>query len=83
MVIRLHPHAKERLLERGASEQEVIKTVEEGEIFSAKYGRTGFRRNFSFEGIWRGKYYTTKQIEAFAVKDDKDFIVITIITRYF
>lgn len=83
MAIRLHPHAKERLLERGASEQEVIKTVEEGESFPAKYGRTGFRRNFSFEGIWRGKYYTTKQIEVFAVKEYKDFIVITLITRYF
>lgn len=83
MVIRLHPHAKERLLERGASEQEVIKTVEEGETFSAKYGRTGFRRNFSFEGIWRGKYYTTKQIEVFAVKEHTELIVITLITRYF
>ena len=58
-------------------------TVEEGESFPAKYGRIGFRRNFSFEGVWRGKYYAIKQIEAFAVKDDKDFIVITILTRYF
>lgn len=82
-MVRFHPHAKERLIERGASEQEVIMTVEEGEHFPAKYGRIGFRRNFSFEGVWRGKYYATKQIEAFAVKDDKDFIVITIITRYF
>lgn len=82
-MIRVHPPAKERLIDRGAREQEVIMTVEEGESFSAKYGRVGFRRNFSFEGIWRGKYYATKQIEAFAVKDDKDFLVITIITRYF
>ncbi len=82
-MVRLHPHAKERLSERGASEQEVISTVESGETFPAKYGRTGFRRNFSFGGTWQGKYYETKQIEAYAVKEVNDWIVITIITRYF
>lgn len=82
-MVRLHPHAKERLNERGASEQEVISTVETGETFPAKYGRTGFRRNFSFDGTWRGKHYTTKQVEAYAVKEDNDWLVITIVTRYF
>jgi hypothetical protein len=33
--------------------------------------------------MWRGKHYTTKQIEAFAVKEDEGWLVITIITRYF
>jgi hypothetical protein len=51
-MVRLHPHAKERLIERGATENEVIATVKEGETFPAKYGRTGFRRNFSFNGKW-------------------------------
>ncbi len=82
-MVRLHPHAKKRLNERGASEQEVISTVETGETFPAKYGRTGFRRNFSFDGTWRGKHYTTKQVEAYAVKEDNDWLVITIVTRYF
>ncbi|MEK6527486.1 MAG: DUF4258 domain-containing protein [Nitrospirota bacterium] len=82
-MVRLHQHARERLTERGASETEVIRTVEKGESFSAKYGRTGFRRNFSFNGVWRGKHYATKQIEAYAVKDGNDWVVITILTRYF
>lgn len=81
-MVKLHPHAQERLRERGASD-EVIATVEEGEIFPAKYGRTGFRRNFSFNGIWRGKHYATKQVETYAVKEGKDWLVITIVTRYF
>ena len=46
-MVRLHPHAQDRLLERGASKEEVVATVEGGESFPAKYGRTGFRRNFS------------------------------------
>ena len=82
-MVKLHPHAKERLIERGATEQEVIATVERGETLSAKFGRTGFRRNFSFNGTWRGRHYSNKQVEAYAVKEDDDWIVITVITRYF
>jgi len=82
-MIKLHPHAKERLVERGAAEQEVIATVERGETLPAKFGRTGFRRNFSFNGTWRGRHYSTKQVEAYAVTEDDDWIVITVITRYF
>jgi len=82
-MIKLHPHAKERLSERGATVEEVVLTVEHGEVFGAKYGRTGFRRNFAFNGLWRGKRYAMKQIEAFAVKEDADWLVITIVTRFF
>jgi hypothetical protein len=82
-MVRLHPHAKERLIERGATENEVIATVKEGETFPAKYGRTGFRRNFSFNGRWREKQYATKQIEAYAVREGNDWLVITVIIRYF
>lgn len=82
-MVRLHPHARERLIERGANEEEIIATVEKGEMFPAKFGRAGFRRNFAYQGKWRGKDYQTKQIEAYAVKENEDWIVITIITRYF
>ena len=82
-MIKLHPHAQDRLLERGATTAEVTETVERGESFPAKYGRTGFRRNFTYNNTWRGKQYATKQIEAYAVKEDKDWLVITIVTRYF
>jgi len=60
MAIKLHPHAKARAVERGTIESEVIATVEEGECFPAKYGRTGFRRNFPFNGIWRGKHFLVR-----------------------
>jgi hypothetical protein len=82
-MIKFHLHAQERLLERGATEEEVVATVEKGEAFPAKFGRTGFRRNFFFNDIWRGRHYTTKQVEAYAVQDGNDWLVITVITRYF
>jgi len=83
MAICFHPHAKERMRERGATEDEVIATVEQGEQIPAKFGRSGFRRNFVFNREWRGKYYRNKQVEVYAVKEGADWIVITIITRYF
>jgi hypothetical protein len=80
--VRLHPHAIGRLYERGTTEVEVIATVRAGESFPAKFGRTGFRRNFAFDGQWRGRYYATKQIEAFAVQED-GWLVITVIVKFF
>lgn len=83
MDVRLHSHAQERARERGASEHEVKARVLQGEQFPAQFGRTGFRRNFSFDGEWRGKHYATKQVEAFAVQEGPEWLVITVVTRYF
>ena len=83
MIVHFHPHALDRMTERGVTEDEVKATVEQGEKFPAKFGRTGFRRNFVFEDEWRGRYYRTKQVEAYAVREDSDWLVITVITRYF
>jgi hypothetical protein len=84
MKIRFHPHALERIKERGATEEEARSTVESGEKFPAKFGRVGFRRNFPFDQQWRGRSFSTKQIEVFAVEESpQDWLVITVITRYF
>jgi hypothetical protein len=83
MKVTLHPHAKERLAERGATESEVIATVTQGEQLPAKFGRTGFRRNFPYQKRWRGRFYTTKQILAFADQVADGWLVITVIVRYF
>ncbi|MGA7878127.1 MAG: hypothetical protein WCA08_20880 [Desulfoferrobacter sp.] len=83
MAVRLHPHARERIKERGATEDEVTATVEYGERFPARFGRTGFRRNFPFQAEWLGRQYSTKQVEAYAVQEGSDWLVITVITRYF
>jgi len=82
LPVRLHPHAVDRAAERGATEQEVVQTVQCGERFPAGHGRTGFRRNFAFNGQWRGREYATKQVEAYAVRED-GWLVITVIARFF
>jgi hypothetical protein len=62
----VHSHALSRMLERGASEDEVAATIREGGRFAAKFDRDGLRRNFSFGSLWRGRRYHMKQVEVFA-----------------
>lgn len=83
MLVRFHPNALERMEERGTTKEQVTIVVKDGERFPARFGRTGFRRNFPFDNNWRDKYYRTKQVEAYAVQEGTDWLVITIITRYF
>jgi hypothetical protein len=81
--MKLHEHARARMLERGASEGEVLATFIEGERFPAKFGRQGFRRNFQYDRTWRGRRYTMKQVEVLAVPESDDWLVITVIVKYF
>jgi hypothetical protein len=55
----------------------------DGECFAARLNRIGFRRDFPFGGLWRGRQYATKQVEAIAVEERGDWLVIIVITRYF
>ena len=77
------PHSKSRMRERGATEKEIKLTVETGEKFTAKFGRTGFRRNFIFNKNWLGKFYKMKQLEVYTVKEGEDLIILTVIVKYF
>lgn len=81
--MKLHAHAVARMRERGASEIEVASTVAEGERILAKFGRSGFRRNFVFDGLWRGRPYHMKQAEVYATWEDGDWLVISLLVKYF
>ena len=69
--------------ERGATEQEIEATLRDGERFPAKFGREGFRRNFRFGGSWRGHNYAMKQVELFAIYEADDWLVISLVVKYF
>jgi len=83
MSVRFHPHALERLSERGATEGDVGATVESGEQFAARFGRTRFRKSFPYDSTWQGRFYAMKEIEAIAVQQGEDWLVITVLTRYY
>jgi len=61
----------------------VAAAIESGERFPAKFGRTGFRRNFAFGREWLGRHYSTKQVETYAVEEVEGWLVITVLVKYF
>lgn len=69
--------------ERGATENEVRTAISKGEKFPAKFGRTGFRHSFPFESNRNGKFFRIKQVEVYGVDEERDFIVITVVVKYF
>ncbi len=69
--------------DRGAVESEILRTVEGGESFPAKHGRTGFRRNFPGKWTRGGREFDTKQLEVYAVRENDDWLVITVIVKFF
>jgi len=83
MIVRIHPHARLRLIERGATEDEVVETVLLGEAFPAKFERSGFRRNFEYNSEWRSHTYANKQVEAICVPENDDWLVITVMVKFF
>ena len=52
--IELSPHAREKMLDRGASDAEVEVAIQAGDSEPARKGRLMFRRNFPFNRDWRG-----------------------------
>jgi hypothetical protein len=69
MKVRFHLHDLDLTQERGASKQEMISTINDGEQFPVKFGPTCFSHNSIFNSMWRGVYYKANQVEAYAVQD--------------
>ncbi len=61
--------------ERGATESEVLATVETGERFPAPWGRTGFRKRFRATAGRRGR----REVSVYAETQDKTWLVVTVV----
>jgi hypothetical protein len=83
MKIAIHPHAAQRMRERGATAAQVRQTVSSGHPTPAKFGRIRFHHVFPFDRMWNGKRYARRQIDALAVKMRDGWLVVTIIVKYF
>jgi hypothetical protein len=68
--------------ERGATPAEVRSTIRTGSRNSAKLSRTVFHQTFAVSGTWRGRAYSEKEIEVYAVGRGKKWLAITVIVKY-
>ena len=71
------------MAERGAFEVEVIETIRTGEQVPAKLGRQGFRKNFEYNQVCRGRTFAIKQVLAIVTVEIDAIVVVTIYTFYF
>jgi hypothetical protein len=76
-------HAREQMVERGASEDEVIETIRTGERVPAKRGRQGYRKNLQYNRLWSERTYAIKQVLAIVAEEPDTLVVVTVYTFYF
>lgn len=76
-------HAKEQLIFRGTTEQEIIEAIRTCPWEPAELGRLQCKKEFPYENIWNKKYYKTKQVRPIFVEEETEIVVITIYTYYF
>jgi hypothetical protein len=76
-------HAQDKMLDRGASENEVRAAIRTGSAEPARKGRTLFRKNFAFNSQWRGKHYAVKQVVPVVAEEVDRLVVITVFVYYF
>ena len=81
--IRLSGHAKEQLLYRAVTEEEIIETILSSEWHPAELGRLECKKDFLYEKEWNKKYYKTKQVRPIFAEAETELIVITVYSYFF
>lgn len=81
--IEFSDHAREKMADRGASEEEVMIAIRMGHPEPARKGRVMFRKNFSYHALWRGKYYRVKQVAPVVAEESDRLVVVTVFVFYF
>jgi len=82
MKIKFIEHAKERMIERGASEEEVKKVLFFGTDITAKKGRKAKEMIFPYEEKWIGRVYPQKKIVVVYKEEKDEALVITVKVFY-
>ena len=81
--VEFSPHAREKMRDRGALENEVQAAILTGKPEPARKGRTMFRKNFAFNARWRGKQYAVKQVVPVVAEEADRLVVVTVFVHYF
>jgi hypothetical protein len=81
-AIRLSIHARVRMQQRGATEEEVMETIQTAPWQDAERGRHECRKDFPFNREWNGKVHATKQIRPIFVEGAREILVVTVYVYY-
>ena len=77
--IEFSSHAWEKMVDRGASVDEVHAAIRTGNAELGRKGRVLFRKNFAFNGLWREKHYALKQVSPIVAEEVDRLVVVTVL----
>lgn len=77
-LIKFSQHALDNMGDRGASKEDIELAIRTGECFPAKKGRLCFRKNFSYNAMWKGKFYQVKQVMPIVAEEPERLVVVTV-----
>ena len=80
--IRFSGHAKEQIVFRGTTEEEVVKTIMNSTWQPAELGRLECKKDFPYEKEWNKIYYKTKQVRPIFVEEN-EISVVTVYTYFY
>ena len=81
--IRLSGHARQQLVSRGATEQEVVDSIRTVAWQPAVRDRLECRKNFPFNAQWNGVHYASKQVRPIFADEPDEIVVVTVYVYYF
>lgn len=82
MNLKLIDHARERAIQRGTTEEEIVKVITDGKEVQAKQDRKAKEKVFTYGKEWLGEYYPHKKVVAIYKEENGDIIVITVKVFY-
>lgn len=83
MSVSFIEHARDKMEERGISEEEVLTVLTEGNPASARHGRQARAMVFPYNREWMGSFYPQKRaVVIYQLEDGDNITVITVISQY-
>jgi len=76
-------HARTRMQERGAREEDVREAIRIGQREPAQRGLVQYRLNLEFKRGWDGRYYGVQQVVPVVAEEKTRLVVVTVYTFYF
>lgn len=76
-------HARKRMQERGAREEDVREAIRLGQRESAQRELILYRLNLEFRREWDGRYYRVQQVVPVVAEEANRIVVVTVYTFYF
>ena len=79
----LSGHARDQLVFRGATEEEIAIAIRSESWNSAEQGRLECRRDFASDSVWNKRYYRKKQVRPIFVEEADAIVVVTVYVYFF